>query len=65
MCKNIEARVDLVSIEVRNDQGSSLPMKRCELTKVERTKVRVSFFLSAYTSLHQTGFGIQVQKGVS
>ena len=39
--KNIEGRVDLGSIEMRNDQGSSSPMKRCELTKVERTRVRV------------------------
>ena len=32
---NIEGRVDLGSIEVRNNQGSSLPVKRCELTKGE------------------------------
>ena len=39
--KNIEGRVDLGSIEVRNDQGSNWRVKMCELTKGERTKVRV------------------------
>ena len=39
--KNTEDRVDLGTTELRIDQGLNLPMKRCELTKVEMTKDRV------------------------
>ena len=38
--KNTEVRVDLGSVEVRIDQGANLPIKRCELTKVESPTVR-------------------------
>ena len=51
--KNIEDRVDLGSIEVRNDQGSSRPVKRCELTKGERANVRVDHIPSKARQLGQ------------
>ena len=37
---NTEVWVDLGSVEVRIDQGANLPIKRCELTKVQSTKMR-------------------------
>ena len=37
---NTKDQVDLGTIEVRIDQGSNLPVKRCELIKVEMTRDR-------------------------
>ena len=44
--KNTECRVDLGSVEMRNDHGANWPMKRCKFTKVELTKERVDHELS-------------------
>ena len=40
-CENTKGRVDVGWIEVRNHQGSNLPIKRYEMTKIEMTKERV------------------------